>query len=44
MSDSQADKPGMPDIPEISREEILKQIFGDIGDLIEGFTFYYSVR
>ncbi len=30
------DQSGMQ-LPEISREEILKQIFGDIGELIDGW-------
>jgi hypothetical protein len=28
--------PGDNQVPEINREEILKQIFGDVGDLIDG--------
>jgi hypothetical protein len=32
------DQSGMQ-LPEISREEILKQIFGDIGELIDGSAY-----
>jgi len=28
-------------VPEIPREEILKQIFGDIGELIDGIALKY---
>jgi hypothetical protein len=27
---------GMPQVAEFSREEILRQIFGDVGELIDG--------
>lgn len=30
---------GVSTISEISREEIIKQIFGDIGELIDGMSF-----
>jgi hypothetical protein len=29
---------GDPNVPEINREEILKQIFGDVGELIDDFS------
>lgn len=28
-------------IPEVSREEILRQIFGDVGELIDGTTLVF---
>jgi hypothetical protein len=34
---------GVKQMQEISREEILKQIFGDIGELADG-NFYYIKR
>jgi hypothetical protein len=32
---------GMQKMQEISREEILKQIFGDIGELADGLWLYF---
>lgn len=31
-------------IPEVSREEILRQIFGDVGELIDGMMFGSAQR
>jgi hypothetical protein len=33
---------GMQKMQEISREEILKQIFGDIGELADGLWLYFA--
>lgn len=35
-SPATAAPPNDNQVPEINREEILKQIFGDVGDLIDG--------
>ena len=35
---------GVKQMQEVSREEILKQIFGDIGELAEGMKIYIPTR
>lgn len=41
MAEQPLDYNGSQQIQEISREEILKQIFGDIGELIDGALYLH---